>query len=285
MEIINQVDKSWSKDYIIRYLYIKLAPFFERDLGYFLASEEEKYEQYQKGFIKNGRHIVCSTFVDFYLSLFQRFGIKAMKIVANSAKIPLFAMVVEGDKGPFYLDPLGDLVNNQYGLKTTEFGVIPRYQTLNKNYPDLIKLSPTYLNQIDKNLQLYPNNMPLNDYFFLIHEEMTNRNTVSKHFGIAKNNLGELFVARMDFANQHLINLGHVPGPYERLKLYLYLENQLFFGFEKKNITIKVDTESPCYRRLIDYCLKDKVTDKVIYHAGFVEEQKEDKTFALKRRI
>lgn len=28
MEIINSVDKSWPKDYIVRYLYVKLAPFF-----------------------------------------------------------------------------------------------------------------------------------------------------------------------------------------------------------------------------------------------------------------
>ena len=44
-EIINKVDKSWPKDYIIRYLYISLAPFFERDLNYFLLSDEEKYRQ------------------------------------------------------------------------------------------------------------------------------------------------------------------------------------------------------------------------------------------------
>lgn len=285
MKIISSVDKSWPKDYIIRYLYIKLAPFFERDLGYFLASDEEKYEQYLQGFVKNGRHIVCSTFVDFYIFLFQSFGIKAWKTAANSAKVPLFALVVEGDYGLYYLDPLGDLVNNQYGLKTTEFGVVPHYQTLNRKYPNLVKLSPAYLGKMDKDLHLYPNDTPLNDFFFHLHQKMTDRNAVSRFFDIDKNNLGELFVARMNYANDHLINLGCVHGPYDRIKLYLFLENQLFFGFEKKNITIKIDQEDPHYGRLIDYCSRDKITDKVIYKAGFIENRGKDKSFVLKRRF
>ncbi|MDE5888520.1 MAG: hypothetical protein K2H20_00715, partial [Bacilli bacterium] len=57
--IINSVNLSWSKDYIIRYLYVNLAPFFKRDLKYFLASDEEKYRQYQQGFINRGFDIVC----------------------------------------------------------------------------------------------------------------------------------------------------------------------------------------------------------------------------------
>jgi len=59
----------------------------------------------------------------------------------------------------------------------------------------------------------------------------------------------------------------------------------LFFGFEKDNITIKIDKEDEEHRRWIDYCLTDKITNKIIYKAGFTEERKEDKTFVLKRRI
>ncbi len=285
LEIIHKVDKSWPKDYIVRYLYVKLAPFFERDLGYFLASDEEKYEQYQSGFIKNGRHIVCSTLADFYVSLFESFGIKAWKTAANSAKVPLFVVIVEGDRGLFYLNPLGDLFHNQYGLRPTEFGVIPHYKTLNRKYPNLMKLSPSYLEKIDDNLSVYPNHIPLNNFFSLLHKEMTDRNTVSQYFDMDKKDLVGLFVARMEFANDYLINLGCVRGPFERIQLYLFLENQLFFGFEKDNITIKIDKEDEEHRRLIDYCLTDKITNKIIYKAGFTEERKEDKTFVLKRRI
>ena len=51
LEIVNQVKPDWSKDLIIRFLYIKLAPCFRRDLQYFLATEEEKYNQFSQGFI------------------------------------------------------------------------------------------------------------------------------------------------------------------------------------------------------------------------------------------
>ena len=122
-KIINNVDKSWSKDLIIRYLYVRLAPFFKRDLKYFLASEEEKYKEYEKGFINRGFDIVCSTLADYYVDLFSSLGINAKKIVANSAKIPLFALIVEGDNGWYFLDPINDLFSNQYGLETTEFGI------------------------------------------------------------------------------------------------------------------------------------------------------------------
>lgn len=66
-DIINQVKSNWSKDLIIRYLYIKLAPFFKRDLKYFLASQEEKENQYKQGFINRFPNIVCSTLADYYV--------------------------------------------------------------------------------------------------------------------------------------------------------------------------------------------------------------------------
>lgn len=147
--IINNVDLSWPKDYIIRYLYIRLAPFFRRDLKYFLASDESKLEQFNAGFINRGTDIVCSTISDFFVNLYKSFGINAKKIAANSAKIPLFAMIVEGDHGWYFIDPLNDLFHAQYNLKTTEYGVIPYYKTLATNYPNLISLPQEYLAEIE----------------------------------------------------------------------------------------------------------------------------------------
>lgn len=151
--IINKVNHSWPKDYIIRYLYINLAPFFQRDLEYFLANDSQKWEQYNQGFINRGKQVVCSTLADFYVNLYTSFNIKARKIIANSAKIPLFAIIVEGDYGWYFIAPLNDLFNNQYGLQPTEFGVIPHYKTLKNNYPYLIKLSKDYVKKIDEDLK------------------------------------------------------------------------------------------------------------------------------------
>ena len=282
-KIINQTNPKWEKDYIIRNLYVRLASFFERDLEYFLASDEQKFELYQKGFKNKGNIIVCSTLADFYVELFDLFHIKAKKIPANSAKVPLFAIVVQGTHGEYYLDPLGDLFHNQYGLLPTEFGVVPRYKTLNNAFPNLIRLPEKYLREIDTELKLYQNQMSLNQAFKLLHQEMTNRNVICKHFNLKYYELEKLFHQRIALTNDHLINIGNVRGPFERLSLYLFLENQLFFGYEKKNITIKIDKEFDA-NCSIEYNLKDKKTGETIWQAKYIDEKTEN-TYTLKRVI
>lgn len=273
-QIINKVNLSWSKDFIIRYLYVKLAPFFRRDLKYFLASDEEKMTEYKKGFINRGTDIVCSTISDFFVNLYNSFGIKAKKIAANSAKIPLFAIIIEGDYGWYFIDPLNDLFKNQYGLKTTEFGSIPHYQTLANNYPHLITLSKEYISDIDRQLEIDKN---LDDFFKIIHYEMTNRNIVIEHFKISKENRIGLFQKKMEFASSELINIGNVNGPFERLQLYLFLERMLFFKTEKKALKIFLNTNiqnpSPC----IEYTNIHTGTTSIF------QEQKENNQFVLKK--
>lgn len=271
--IINNVKTNWSKDHTIRYLYIKLAPFFQRDLKYFLATEEEKFKEYSQGFINRGRNIVCSTLADYYVELFQIFGIRAKKIAANSAKIPLFTVIVEGDHGWFFIDPLTDLFNNQYGLKTTEFGAIPHYKTLEKNYPFLEKLPKEYIDKIDEDLKLPKT---LDDYFRNLHLEMTNRHLIRKKF--KTENEIEIFRNKMEFSNQELINLGKVNGPFERIKLYLFLERVLFFKKEKRNLKIWLNKDYEIPRAQLEYT-NFNTGDSTLY-----QEIKEDNQYVLKRR-
>ena len=153
-EILRQVKFEWPKDYIIRFLYVKLAPIFQRDLDYFLASDEEKLKQFNQGFINKAPYIVCATISDLYVEIFKKYGIKAERVIANSAQIPLFALVVEGDKGLYFLDPLNDLFRNQYGLRPNYFGKIPRYKTVNTSHPNLVNLDHAYIDTIDNALGL-----------------------------------------------------------------------------------------------------------------------------------
>lgn len=274
-QIITQVSLSWPKDYIIRFLYVKLSPFFRRDLKYFLASDEEKMAEFQKGFINRGNNIVCSTISDFFVNLYTSFGIKAIKIVANSAKIPLFTIIVEGDHGWYFIDPLNDLFKNQYGLKTTEYGSIPHYKTLIKNYPHLISLSAEYISDIDCQLEI---DKSLNDLYKILHYEMTNRNIVTEHFKISRSDRIRLFQKKMEFANNELINIGNVNGPFERLQLYLFLERMIFFKTEKRNLSIFLNTKTtsvptPC----IEY------TSFKTGETSTYQEVKEGNQFVLKK--
>ncbi len=272
--IIESVNTKWPKDYIIRYLYVKLAPFFQKDLEYFLLSDEEKFVEYSNGFVNRGRNIVCSTLADYYVELFQSFGIKAVKIAANSAKIPLFAVVVEGDYGWFFIDPLNDLFNNQYRLKTTEFGVIPRYETLKRKCPYLTALDSSYVDNIDKELEL---DDTLDDYFEELHIKMTNRHFIRNHFLVENDEKEKIFQCKMEFSNDKLINLGKVSGPFERIRLYLFLEKKIFFKTEKKNLKIWLNREYDVPRPSIEY------TNHLTNNSVRYEEVKDNKQFVLKR--
>lgn len=273
-DIINQVDTAWTKDYIIRYLYVKLAPFFQRDLTYFLATDEQKYNEYQQGFITRGTNIVCSTISDFYVNLYNTFGINAKKVISNSARIPLFAVIVKGDFGWYFIDPLNDLFLNQFGLQTTEFGKVPHYKTLNNNYPFLVTLSNDYINEIDRHLNLKD---PLDDFFKEIHLEMTNRSLVRDIFNLPNDDNTERFNRKMEFSSTHLINFGRVTGPFERLQLYLYLERMIFFKAEKKNLKIYLNSFNNKYFPQIEY------TDyKHNTYSAYKEEQ-ENGVYVLKK--
>lgn len=273
-KVIDSINPSWSKDYIIRFLYINLAPFFRRDITYFLASDEQKWQEYTQGFINRGTNIVCSTLADFYVNLYHTFGIEAKKVIANSAKIPLFAVIVEGDNGWFFIDPINDLFPNQYGLKTTEYGKVPHYKTLNSNYPFLITLQDEYLEEIDSDLKI---RKPLDDYFDDLHLRMTNRNPVYEHFQLEKGDRLGLFQRKMEFANEHLINLGSINGPLERNRMYLFLERTMFFKGEKRNIKISLNTLTSELTPQIEY------TDFATNSSTVFTERKENGRYVLEK--
>ena len=233
-EIINNVQNNWSKDIIIRYLYIKLAPYFKRDLKYFLASFEDKEKLYNLGFINRFPDVVCSTLADFYVKLFQEFDINAKKIIANSSKIPLFALIVEGDNGWYFLNPLEDLFNNQYNLKPVSFGIIPRFRTIKDNYPYLTLLPQEYLASLDDYLQL----KYLDDYFQKMHKIFTNRVSANLFLGYPKNSHYDLKEDKVNYYEKFLINLGNVNGCFERAQLYQYLNDIFLTKAEKRFVKV-----------------------------------------------
>jgi len=86
---------------------------------------------------------------DFYVDLFKQFSIYSKKVVATDARIPLYALIVEGDFGLYYLDPINDLFHNQYHLRPDFFAVIPRSSSLKDQYPNLVQLDFSYCKRLD----------------------------------------------------------------------------------------------------------------------------------------
>lgn len=272
-KVIKQVQSNWSKDLIIRFLYIKLAPYFSRDLLYFLADDEEKERQYKMGFINRFPHVVCSTLADFYVDLFNQFDIEAKKIVANSAKIPLFAVIVKGDYGWYFLDPISDLFYNQYGLKPYFFGVIPHYKTIYNEHSELVKLTHEYVNELDKILDI--NYVDI--FFEELHQILTNRKSANEFFGFSKEMTVDLKERKLQLYNGQLINQGKVNGPFERAQLYKFLNDRILNRSEKRYVKV----------RLVDGTFNPHISLELINldRRIFYEEEKENGRYVLTKKF
>ena len=269
--ILKSIDYSWPKDLIIRYIYIKTAPLFKRDLTYFLKSKEEQVEIYKSGFTTKESEVVCSTLADFYVNLFQNIGINAKKIIAIKRLVPLFAIIVEGDYGWYYLDPLKDLFNNQYGLRPTEFAVMLSHKnsTLHE-YSGLVTLDKEYLQEIDDYLGF----KYLDEFFHLLHLEITDRATARAYFG-ENLSVEEMIMKKITFMNEQLLNIGNVTGLYERLQLHQFLKNQIYNNSEKKCISHKIVSDDTLNMGITPYN-----SDELI----IFEEQNNDGVFRLERK-
>ncbi len=237
-EILSKIDNSWSKDLIIRYLYIKISSLVQRDLLYFCATEEEKYLQYKMGFINRFPYIVCSTLSDYFVELFKTFEIKAWKIIANSAKIPLFALVVEGDLGLYFLDPINDLFSNQYGLKPQNFAVVPHYKTLKSKCPNLTSVPKEYILELDQTIFKQEKVLYRDEMIKELSNHLTQRNSASSFFQISKADRVLLTQYKLQYFSDNLINLGEVKGPFERNKLYMYLFDNLLSRNENRQVKV-----------------------------------------------
>lgn len=239
-DIISQVDKSWPKNYIIRFLYVKLAPFLERDLEFFLASHEQKLAELREN-INRFPHVNCSTLADFYIELFATFNINAIKIKATDAEIPLYAIIVEGDNGWFYLCPINDFLNCQIGNRTSHFGHLEGYikNFVMQNYPHLVSISPTDIDRIDNDLKI----RNLVCFWNRLRYETFHSNYFCKNYNINKNGLDKVTEAKLDFINSHLINLPVIPGPLEREAYYRFLVHRICSREERKSIQISLDLD------------------------------------------
>lgn len=233
---LNSVNPHFNKDLIIRYLYRELAGFVQRDLKYFLSTDEEKVEQYKSGFVNRFPYILCATISDFYVDVFNEFGINAKRVKANSAEIPLFAVVVEGEKGNYFLNPLEDVFNNQYGLRPTAFGIVPRYKTINSQYSDLIKLSSQYLDELDQELGFEY----LDEFLNKLRPYLINKVSACRFLGIPLIRNLDIRENKLEFFSKNLINLGHVNGTYERALMYRFLTEKFMDRREKNHVRVKI---------------------------------------------
>ncbi len=235
---LNSVSPHWSNDQVIRFLYKNLASFVYRDLQYFLQDDEEKQRQFSCGFIDRFPGVVCYTLASFYSTVFSEFGFESNVVQANSATIPLFGVVVRGEQGNYFLNPLEDLFLNQYGLLPHAFGFVPKYKTLNASHPNLIRLSDEYLAELDQSLDF----TYLDDYFNELKPTMKNLDTACAFLGIEVPTIDkDIREHKLQFFGRELINMGNVHGFFERAQLYKYLDDNLLNKREKRYTKVVIE--------------------------------------------
>ncbi len=279
MKVVENVEKYWSNDKVIRYLYVKLAPFFQRDLDYFMGSEQEKIEMYKMGFKKNSHLVVCKTICEAYKDIYAEFGIESLVITTNKKVVPHYGLIVHGDYGWYYLDPLKDLFSNQLGLKSTFFGVTPvKYSTVKQEYPFLVDLPSAYIKQIDNELGLIVSGIYMDTFFDMLHLEITN-NKVNEYFGIDKGDQLLLMKKKLEYIEKYLLNMGNIPGVYERNTFISFL---IFYCFNKRERNF-IDNE--IVKNGVEYQIELKLRPKISTDEEMIFiEAKDNQKYYFKRK-
>lgn len=275
--VIKEINLKWNKDKIIRFLYVKLAPFFQRDLSYFLADSDEQLKIYQNGFKQKSNLVVCQTICEIYKSIYEEFNIKCLMITTNAKSVPHYALIVNGNYGWYYIDPLKDLFANQLGLKTQYFGCIPSYGTVKSEYPYLINLSEQYITSLDTSLKIIESGFYMDTFFDIINQEMTN-NKVYKFFEVEKNNHIQIILKKLQFVEEHLINMGHISGLYERCIFYKFIIDKIYIKNEKKCIEPSLVCDKNSYALLLNLDFK-----KNNLHITCHEEKNNDGRYYLRK--
>lgn len=284
LEIILQkvpYSKGINKDKTIRYIYTQFAPFFKRDLTYFLADEATRFKMYYEGGLqKDSPYVICKTLCEQYKRIYKDFSIESMVVETNTKIIPHSALLVHGENGWCFTDPLKDLFANQLGIRSEMFGSIPN-DLVTEKYSFLLNLPKSYIENIDQELKILPFSIYLDTIFYLLHLEMTNNKKVANYFSnedLAKNQF-LLMQSKLRFMNAFLINLGNVPGLYERRVLYEYIFDSIFNRSELKWIQVELEQEKE------NWHLKVYLQSKYDQKEGIYEECKDSKSQYVLKKI
>lgn len=269
-QIIHTVNRSWLKDLIIRHLYVKLAPYFQRDLNFFFASEEVQYQMFISDKIELP-NVICSSLCKYYKNLYEQYSIDCIIITTNQKLVPHHALLVKGEIGWYFIDPLKDLMANQVGIKPNFYGIIysRKYFNLKEQYPYITTLPKEYVEELDSFLKLYPEAIYLNDILNILHSELTtNKSYISLnqyfHSSLQAKDKQEITEAKIKFMNNHLVNYASIPGKMERTQFYDYILTRILNHTENKHANIICQKEGPIILRCNGYLYEEmqEVTGK-----------------------
>jgi hypothetical protein len=250
-EILKQINKSWPKDVIIRALYTNLAPFFQRDLTYFLADEQTQYQMYLDDFKDIKGYGVCKKIADFYMELFACYDIDAKVIIANSNSnhlVPHYALIVRGDHNWYFIDPLKDLMCNQAHLRSNFYATRhpKKCHHVLENYPFIASLSHDYIKEIDEATGFIHDGVYYNDFMDILFDNLLINNKAISYLKEANvpfdlSSSSEIVKSKIWILSEYIMNSVNIPGKYERTQFYSYIMNFLFNHSERKRVDVHLN--------------------------------------------
>lgn len=283
--IIDNVDISADKDIIIRYLIVNLAKHFQRDLNFYLRSEEEQAKMLKHGVnYNNDGKVICLTLSEFYIDLFKYFNIESYLVQVTNTMVPLYALVVKGTNCQYLIDPLADLMPSQYGIPNKSYGILPNWDTsiLQDEYPFLKSLTPEYVTYLDNKINRFSNDLETEFFLNNCCNNIT-RNKLRSIFG-HKVYVIDSIDYKLKYISDNCINLGHVNGLVERHKMYTHLFRTLFEGPERGLIKHHLfrdykDDGTPINCEL-NIIVHDNNNDNTIFYV----EEKNNKGYVLRKK-
>lgn len=149
-KVILGIDKEWSIDTIIRFVYTECGKEMSKNTDFFfslnnkLENQNLSYEEIEEIYNddkKNGDlEVICKSSCHILKQIYDLLGFKSRLIKIKSfsstntvdgkeIEIAHWVLVVEGEKGPYVLSLASDLANIKYGFKTKHFSVsLPKFK-------------------------------------------------------------------------------------------------------------------------------------------------------------
>lgn len=279
-KIVSGVNTSWTKDQIVLYLVATLAPLFQRDLNYFLLSDEEKYNIYKKGITNNKDGIVvCKSLCDYYYNLLKKYDIKTNIIQTSNNTIPHYGLIVFGDTNAYFLDLINGLMSFQYDIIYRYYGKIPEFEkkSVYQKQKNIFELDRTYIKELAKSINLNKFGYTQKKIYHLQQLVYTNGGW-KKIFGL-EDDLN-LITKKIEYISKHFSNIGNVNGAIERKLMYLYLIRNFFDDKEKNKIKTMIWRNNP--DDLTDVNIKIKLADKN-RTVEYVEDKVDNKFVLVKK--
>ena len=230
--ILEVLNNKWNIDYAVRYVTVEISKLVKRDVSFFKMSDDEKLDNLkEQNYELSYPNVICKTLHELIRDVLDYLGIESKVVIATNTKVPLYALIVEGEYGRYFIDALNDLFKVQYNIQPVTYG---NCICSNNNILDtskLLSLDLDYIREMDLDMGIIKTEY-FSDYINRIKNKYIDRNQAKRILEIESSL--ELLKRKMKLISEMYLNNHPVEGPYERVGLHVYLRNNLFNKSEKK---------------------------------------------------